>query len=425
VQHVKAFNRFAIIRAIQEHGPISRTALAELTKLSKSSISTITAELLRQQVIGLHSVGESSGGRPATYLSFDASAGYVIGLDLANDPVTILLTDLQAQVRQELHCSVTDVEPDALLATVLPTLRTLLTGSQNPVLGIGVASPGEIDTRSGEVVKAANLRMRHYPLQGKLHEALGCPVRVGNDTNCAALAEKYYGGGFDVDDILYVAVGTGVGAGIIVNGDLFTGSHGFAGEMAHMIVTDQTAPCICGNQGCLEAVAAGPAIARTAWERLCKGEASALHDVVGDNRDACTAQVVLAAAAEGDALAVDVVQRAAHLLARALASLVNVLDIDTVILSGLLVSPDGLLLRATEQATRALVGPLRREWLRFFPGQLGSRANAIGAAMLALQDIFTPQGIDQILMSEEPNTSESSVERDPMGRFGMVLSSAR
>ena len=101
VQHVKAFNRFAIIRAIQEHGPISRTALAQLTKLSKSSISTITAELLRQQVIGLHSVGESSGGRPATYLAFDASAGYVIGLDLANDPVTILLTDLQAQVRQE------------------------------------------------------------------------------------------------------------------------------------------------------------------------------------------------------------------------------------------------------------------------------------------------------------------------------------
>lgn len=405
MRRVKALNRFTIVRAIQDHGPISRTALAHRTKLSKSTVSTITAELLAQQVIGLHSVGESSGGRPVINLAFDTSAGYVIGLDLANDPATILLTDLQGQVQEEITCAIAGIEPDTLLATVLPSLRTLLAGPRLPVLGVGVACPGKIDTAGGEVVKAANLHMLHYPLRQKFHDALGCPIYLGNDTDCAALSEKHYGKGSESDDILYVAVGTGIGAGIITSGALFTGSNGFAGEIGHMVVTDRMALCGCGNQGCLEAVAAGPAIAQEAWERLLSGEASVLQALVGKGRDTCTAQAVLAAAAHGDALACDVVITAARLISRALAALVNAFDIDTVILSGPLAVPDELLFRTAEETTRSLVGVVHRPRLRFFAGQLGTRANAIGAAVMVLQDIFTPHGLDQILLPELADVS--------------------
>jgi predicted NBD/HSP70 family sugar kinase len=400
MQRVKALNRFAIVRAIQEHGPISRTALARRTKLSKSTVSTITAELIAQQVIGLHSVGESSGGRPATNLAFDASAGYVVGLDLANDPATILLTDLQAQVQQEVRCAAGAVEPDALLAAVLPEMHSMIAGARRPVLGVGVACPGKIDTADGEVVRAANLHMLHYPLRRKLHDALGCPVYLGNDTDCAALGERHCGQGSESGDMLYVAVGTGIGAGIVVSGELFTGSNGFAGEIGHMVVTDSTAPCSCGNRGCLEAIAAGPAISRAAWQRLRGGEPSMLRGTVGDQPESCTAPAVLAAATVGDPLAGDVVATAARLIGRALAALVNAFDIDTVLLGGPLADPGGSLFATTEETTRSLVGAVHRPRLRFLPGQLGPRANAIGAAVLVLRDIFTPHGIDQILLPE-------------------------
>jgi predicted NBD/HSP70 family sugar kinase len=400
MQRVKALNRFAIVHAIQEYGPISRTALARRTKLSKSTVSTITAELLAQQVIGLHSVGESSGGRPATNLAFEASAGYVIGLDLANDPATILLTDLQAQVHEEVRCAAGAAEPDALLAAVLPGLRTLLAGPRRPVLGVGVACPGKIDTAGGEVVRAGNLHMLQYPLRRKLHDALGCPIYLGNDTDCAALGERHCGQGSESDDLLYVAVGTGIGAGIVVGGELFTGANGFAGEIGHMVVTDSAAPCPCGNRGCLEAVAAGPAIAWAAWERLRGGEPSVLREAVGGRPEACTARAVLAAAAAGDALACDVVATAARLIGRALAALVNAFDIDSVLLGGPLADPGGVLFATAEETTRSLVGAVHRPRLRFLPGQLGARANAIGAAVLVLRDIFTPHGIDRILLPE-------------------------
>ena len=399
MQRLKASNRFAIIRAIQQYGPLSRAALMQHTQLSKSTVSTITAELLQQQVIGLHSVNESSGGRPATNLSFDAGAGYVIGLDLASTPVTIVLTDLQAQVHRELHCPAEALDPDGLIAAVVPLLQSLLAGPHLPLLGIGVACPGEIDRERGVVLKSGNLRMLQYPLRQILEEALDFPVSLGNDSDCAALGEKHYGGGAAYDDILYIAVGTGIGAGIISGGELFAGAHGFAGEIGHMVVTDRTDPCVCGNVGCLEAVASGPAIARTAWERLQAGEASMLQELVGTAPETCTAAAVLSAADAGDALACSVVDQAALLLGRAVAALVNALDIDTVILSGQLVA-SGRVLQSVEDVARALVTMVHRPHLRILPGTLGGRASAIGAATQALQGIFTPQGIDQIVRAE-------------------------
>jgi glucokinase len=247
--------------------------------------------------------------------------------------------------------------------------------------------------------------MLRYPLRQKLRDALGCPVSLGNDTNCAALGEKHYGMGQHCDDMLYIAVGTGIGAGIIVGGELFAGSHGFAGEIGHMVVTDGLAQCVCGNRGCLEAVASAPAIARAAWDRLCAGESSILHEIAGGSREACSAQAVLRAADQGDQLALGVVSTAGRMIGRAVAALVNAIDIDTVILSIPLEGTGGLLVRTAAETALQLVTAVHRPLLKVMQGSLGERASSIGAAVLALQNIFTPGGIDQYLMAEEAGGS--------------------
>jgi glucokinase len=251
-------------------------------------------------------------------------------------------------------------------------------------LRIGVAAPGPLDPRRGMVYGAPNLPGWHaVPLRDRLAEALGCPVYVGNDANLGALGEWRHGAGRGVENLMYLTIGTGIGAGVIADGRLLLGARGLAAELGHMTVEPDGPLCGCGQRGHLEAVAAGPALARQAIERVQAGEPSSLAERIHSGKHVGGADVGAAAQA-GDGLALDIVIRAGEAIGRHLASLVHAFNPEVIVLGGGVSSLGRVLLDPMERTLQAqLMSPVYLEGLRLVPAALGDDAGLIGAMVLA------------------------------------------
>jgi glucokinase len=272
---------------------------------------------------------------------------------------------------------------EAVLKRLVTLIRDVTPSGQRG-LRIGVAAPGPLDPRRGMVYGAPNLPgWQAVPLRDRLADALGCPVVVGNDANLGALGEWRHGAGQGVENLLYLTIGTGIGAGVIADGRLLLGARGLAAELGHMTVVPDGPACGCGLRGHLEAVANGPALARQAIERIQAGEHSSLEKDVRagkhiDGRD------VGQAARAGDSLAVDIVTRAGEAIGSHLASLVHAFNPEVIVLGGGVSSLGPVLLEPMERRLHAeLMSPVYAEGLRLVPAALGDDAGLIGAMVLA------------------------------------------
>lgn len=261
--------------------------------------------------------------------------------------------------------------PEALMARLI-ALATRLRARHPVVRAIGVASAGQIDHRTGCVIYAnENLPgWTGMPIADRLCAAHALPVRVDNDVHGLALAEAHWGAGRGSTVLLVAAVGTGIGGAIVVNGRLFRGAGGSAGELGHIPVTEGGPRCACGNRGCLEAYAAGPRIA-AAYARMTSGAMPDLQEVV-------------TAARQGDRRARAAFMRAGRTLGRGLAGLANALDPDCLVVGGGVAAAGDLLFVPLERGLAAHLMPPVRARLAVRPAALGSQAGVLGAALLAL-----------------------------------------
>lgn len=248
------------------------------------------------------------------------------------------------------------------------------------VSGVGVGSPGPLDTRKGLVLLTPNLGWVDFPLRDRVGAALHLPATLDNDANCAILGEHWQGAARGTRQAVGMTIGTGIGGGLILDGRLFHGASDCAGEIGHTTIEVNGRKCACGNYGCLEAYASGPAIARRAVEAVERGAESSLRELVDRGPGAVTAQAVYEAATAGDGLAREVVQDTARILGAAIANLVNVFNPEVVVVCG------GVTL-----AGESLFAPLRREVVRrafrpavevcrIVPGALTGSAGVYGAA---------------------------------------------
>lgn len=259
--------------------------------------------------------------------------------------------------------------------------------------GVGVGAPGPLDTRRGIVLLTPNLGWRDMPLRQRLEDALGLPGALDNDANCAVLGEQWIGAARGARHVVGITIGTGIGGGIVVDGRLLHGASDCAGEIGHTTIDVEGRRCKCGNYGCLEAYASGPAIALRAVEAVQAGEPSRLAEFAGGDLAAVTAQTVYEAAQAGDPVALEVVTDTARFLGVGLANLVNVLNPELVVVCG-----------GVTQAGDALFAPLRREVARrafrpaveacrIVPGELSGTAGVYGAARTFLdQAAARPDG---------------------------------
>jgi len=305
-----------------------------------------------------------------------------VGLDVGGTKVLGVVVDPQhpGRVLREDRVPTPD-GGEGLVEVLLELARSL---EADPV-AIGVGVPGLVD-RDGTMHMGPHLRrMQDVPIARLLTEGSGAPTLVDNDANCHAVGEHVAGAGAGIDDTLVVTLGTGIGAGIVTDGRLLHGAHGFAGEPGHMIVEPNGPPCPCGKRGCWERFASGTGLGRLARDAASGGRLDAAVALAGGDPEAVRGEHVTASARAGDAESQAVLDELAYWIALGLANLANVLDPAIIVIGGGLVEAADLLLPEVRRRFAGLVmAGDRRPEVPIVPAALGERAGAIGAALLAV-----------------------------------------
>ena len=269
----------------------------------------------------------------------------------------------------------------AIERTILPKGIAL-----SQLCGVSIGAAGAIDLGKGIVTLSPNLPgWRDIPLRDIITERLGIKTWLVNDTNAAALAEHQLGAGQGIGNLIYLTLGTGIGGAIILDGKLYTGACGSAGEIGHMTVDVNGLGCKCGNIGCWETLASGTAVAREAVARVSRGESSSLTKMAAGKIESITAESVALAARGGDCLARDVINKAASYLGAGLVSLVNIFNPEMIIIGGGVVKMGDLLLEPARQIVMERAFPVSAAAVCIVPGQLGDDAGMLGAAIFAFE----------------------------------------
>jgi glucokinase len=271
----------------------------------------------------------------------------------------------------------------ALAQRSLDQTRREMPGAE--VVGVGVGAPGPLDTKSGIVLLTPNLGWVNLPLRQIIHERLGLPAVLDNDANCAVLGEWWRGAARGSRNAIGITIGTGIGGGIIVDGKLFHGASGCAGEIGHTTIDTEGRRCKCGNYGCLEAYASGPNIALRAVEEITAGGVSRLASYVNGDLGKITAQTVYQAAHDGDDLALEVVNETAKFLGAGLANLLNIFNPEVVVVcGGVTLAGDHLFVPLRREVARRAFKPAVSV-CRIVPCELSGTAGVYGAAKAFLE----------------------------------------
>lgn len=272
------------------------------------------------------------------------------------------------------------------LATALSRLREAVAGTEAVALGLALAGP--LDPRTGTLHHPPNLPGWHeFSAQAYLAERVGLPIRSHNDATLAALGEHAYGAGRGTRNLVFVAWGTGVGGGLVLDGRLYDGARGFAAEIGHLVLDPQGRECSCGSRGCLETYVAGPAMARTAQERLRAGEPSLVRGMVRGRIERVRAETVAEAERQGDALARSVLEEAGAAMGIGVASLRHLLDPDVVVIGGGVSSMLHVLYPALVRSASAYAMGADKAACPVTTTVLGDDAGLLGAAVLAWQAV--------------------------------------
>lgn len=312
-----------------------------------------------------------------------AAAQAAVGVDVGGTKLLAVRLDPDGTVTAD-PIQISPRNGKELVAEVLATASRLVGGTP-AALGLGV--PGLVDA-AGVVQLAPNLQgLNGMPLADTLRAELpGTALWVGNDATGACWGEHERGAAVGCDDVVMVALGTGIGGGIISQGELLEGANCYAGEFGHMVVDPHGPRCPCGKRGCWERYASGSGLAALGREAALAGEAPRLVELAGGDPEAVRGEHVTRAAAEGDGSALEVMDQFAWWLALGLANLANALDPRLIVLGGGLIEAADVLLQPTRRAFADLVAaPTARVGLRIVPAALGSRAGAIGAGLRALR----------------------------------------
>jgi glucokinase len=313
---------------------------------------------------------------------------FYVGVDLGGTNIVVGAMSDDGTQQFGMHSEPTRSEEgvDKVIARMVGMVEATITQTMSDARvdrtafkGVGVGAPGALERESGMLLVAPNLKWYDVPLRDRMSTMLNLPVAIDNDANCATYGEWWIGAARGGRNVVGLTIGTGIGGGLILGGRLYHGSSDMAGELGHITIDQNGRRCGCGNYGCLEAYASGPAIADRAREQLESGDGSILRELVEGNLARITAHTVYDAASRGDVVARDVVRDTARFLGTGIANLLNIFNPDVVVIAG-----------GVTQAGDALFEPLRAEVrrrafrpaveaCRIVPGMLPGNAGVVGA----------------------------------------------
>lgn len=321
----------------------------------------------------------------------ETAPAWAVGVDLGGSKVAAGLVSSQGRTlpqRREPTRSAQGVEAVMdQVARMVGQCTQSAADEVSGVLGVGIGVAGTTDRERGVTLLASNLGWENVPIRRLIADRVDLPIFVESDANLAALGELTFGAGKGFDDFVFVTVGTGIGAGIVLEGRLYRGVSGAAGELGHITLEPGGPECGCGNRGCLEALASGAAIARQAVERIRKGTASRIEELVDGDLEDVTASVVAKAARASDPLALELLEKAGEHLGVGLAIYVNLLNPGGIVIGGGVTAAQELLFRPMRAALERHALPRNLQSVQVVSSQLGDDAGLVGAAALVFAEI--------------------------------------
>ena len=318
----------------------------------------------------------------------------IIGVDLGGTQIRAALADDEGSILRRTRClTLAEEGLEPVIGRIKGAIREVMGATdREQVQGIGIVAPGPLDPWKGVVTEAPNLPgWKNVPLKDLMEEEFGLPVLVGNDANLAALAEQRFGAGQGIADLIYVTVSTGIGGGVIADNRLLLGAQGLAGEVGHQTIEAFGPRCNCGNIGCLEALAAGPAIARRARELIRDGTETAITDLVGGDLDKITAREVNQAAQAGDPVAIEIFRQAGFYIGVGIVNLLHIFNPSLIVIGGSVTKAGDLLFEPIRATVRErAMASYYWENTPIVPAVLGDDVGLLGAvALVLLQDTTT------------------------------------
>ncbi|HTT31455.1 MAG TPA: ROK family transcriptional regulator [Solirubrobacteraceae bacterium] len=382
LESLRARNRARALAVLARRGAASQADIVRETGLSRTTVSSLVAELIDERIVVERSdsarpTRSRGGGRPATLLSLEPSSGGFVGVDFGREIVRVAVANRAGELlvdHRSTRLEVAHEAEEALAVAEAMVSRTLgeaeLDTDRLISAGVAVSAPVRSDSpgfASGVIFPS----WAEIDVAGFFGERLGVPVHLGNDANLGALAEATFGAGRTHRNVFYVMLSEGIGGGVIIDGQIYLGQTGAAGELGHIVVNPDGQVCRCGNRGCLATVAGGAALS------------AALRQIHGP---LMTVDELITLSEEGDPGATRLIADAGHAVGRVLASICSLLDPELVIIGGELAPAGGPLLDSIRESLERWISPASGHY-RVTLGELGSKAEVLGAIALAMSHV--------------------------------------
>ena len=384
-QLIKELNRAIVINTILNYGPVSRTRISEFTDLGLSTVSNIVADLIKKELIYETGEEESSGGRRAILLEFNCNDRFVLGIKIGLDGIIIGLINMKSKVLDQ-HFIPSPIKSNEkiVLEVLIKAIRDLINKKHikaKKIVGCGIGVSGLVNQKEGILVFSKILGWKKIRFKELLEKEFDFPIFIDKDVNVLTLAEKRFGVGKKINNFICITIGKGVGAGIVINGDIYHGSYGGAGDFGHIIIDKDGPLCYCGKRGCLETFSSDQFIINKIKEALSDQQGTIIKDL-----NSITVDTVLKAAQEGDEVSKNIFQEVGENLAIGIVNLISLFDPELIVVGGEGVKAGELIFPTMRKVVRDNF-PYKKE-IKIVPLQPGEEGWIIGAAELVLSEVF-------------------------------------
>ncbi|MFG6114856.1 ROK family protein [Halobacillus sp. MO56] len=386
---MQEINQYIILKTIREHGPVSRSEIAKQTKLSPTTVTSAVNELLKEGIVTVGGVGESSGGRKPVYVQFAPDSKYILGVSITNSNVVIGKLNMEAEVKDKKVYSGDYQNHSDAIGYMLDRIEDYIDSCEDlsVCLGISIITPGIVDAKKGIIRNNAKLHLDNLPLKEMVEARFGLRAWIDNDANAIALAENKYGHYGSKENLIYIQMGDGIGSGIVFEDKIFRGSQGGAGEFGHITIDKNGILCECGNRGCLENYVSWPAIQASLSTHFEKGIPTMMLER-NKTVDDITQEEFLKALKNKDELALRIVEEPIEYMANGIVTLVNLFNPEVILIGWGSITKDSYFINRVQEKVKGLAFDIFTDGLEIQATTLGGDFQLKGAASIALEEIF-------------------------------------
>jgi glucokinase-like ROK family protein len=391
-EKVRKVNRSLVLNTLRLTAPVSRAQVANITGLTRGTVSNIINVLIEDGLVFEDKIQDTKIGRPSVALGLRPDGGAVIGVEIGVDFISVLLTNFVAETLWEIRAQTnsSQSQTDIINQTEKYIDRALSIAKDHGLrpLGIGVGLPGLVNVLQGNLIIAPNLHWKNVPLRLIWNQRFHLPVYIDNEANLSALGEYYFGIARNVDNFIYLTSDIGLGGGIMIDGRLFRGGHGYGGEIGHIQRNPQGELCGCGRIGCWETQVGPRAVLRRVKKEFETHHDQSLLEACSGNLDNLTFDLVVKFALNGDLICRQAIEEVAVNLGEGIADLVNIFNPDLIVIGGAFIQGKEILHSIIEKTIISTALQPSTDNLRIEFSERNTEACALGAVAVVLDDIL-------------------------------------